>query len=159
MLPGKWRKACRHTVVIGTIAAPNTCQGYTQQADDSPMQVAERTQADKKGGHLARRLKDKRLILRESAMCLDEDKAAFEDVSKHCFFNTNNLWVNLDDLKCAPRPLLSAGQSQRSRIPPPAKTVKVSRLSRQGSCSACASSASAMELGARCRGKQGPRGK
>ena len=64
-------------------------------------QVAERTQADKKGGHLARRLKDQRLILRESAMCLDEDKAAFEDVSKHCFFNTNNLWVNLDDLKCA----------------------------------------------------------
>ena len=64
-------------------------------------QVAERTQADKKGGHLARRLKDQRLVLRESAMCLDEDKAAFEDVSKHCFFNTNNLWVNLDDLKCA----------------------------------------------------------
>lgn len=65
------------------------------------MQVAERTAADKKGGHLARRLADKRLILRESAMCLDEDKSAFEDVSKHCFFNTNNLWVNLNSLRCA----------------------------------------------------------
>ena len=28
-------------------------------------------------------------------MCPDEDKASFEDISKHKFFNTNNLWVNL----------------------------------------------------------------
>ncbi|CAL8468524.1 g8064 [Coccomyxa elongata] len=63
------------------------------------MEVAERTAADKKGGHLARRLSDGRLMLRESAMCPDEDKASFEDVSKHKFFNTNNLWVNLPKLK------------------------------------------------------------
>ena len=62
-------------------------------------QVAERTAADKKGGHLARRLADGRLMLRESAMCPDDDKAAFEDISKHKFFNTNNLWVNLPKLK------------------------------------------------------------
>ena len=67
-------------------------------------QVAERTAADKKGGHLAKRKSDQRLILRESAMCLDEDKGAFEDVSQHCFFNTNNLWVDLDSLKCALKP-------------------------------------------------------
>ena len=29
----------------------------------------------------------------------DADKAAFEDISKHKFFNTNNLWVNLEALK------------------------------------------------------------
>ncbi|EIE22492.1 UDP-glucose pyrophosphorylase [Coccomyxa subellipsoidea C-169] len=63
------------------------------------MEVAERTAADKKGGHLARRLADGRLMLRESAMCPDDDKAAFEDISKHKFFNTNNLWVNLPKLK------------------------------------------------------------
>lgn len=62
-------------------------------------QVAERTAADKKGGHLARRLADGRLMLRESAMCPDDDKATFEDISKHKFFNTNNLWVNLPKLK------------------------------------------------------------
>ena len=38
-------------------------------------------------------------MLRESAMCPDEDKASFEDISKHKFFNTNNLWVNLPKLK------------------------------------------------------------
>jgi UDP-N-acetylglucosamine pyrophosphorylase len=38
-------------------------------------------------------------MLRESAMCPDADKAAFEDISTHQFFNTNNLWVNLPQLK------------------------------------------------------------
>ena len=32
-------------------------------------------------------------------MCPDDDKASFEDISKHKFFNTNNLWVNLPKLK------------------------------------------------------------
>lgn len=38
-------------------------------------------------------------MLRESAMCPDEDKAAFEDINRHKFFNTNNLWINLPRLK------------------------------------------------------------
>lgn len=62
-------------------------------------EVAERTAADKKGGHLAKRKSDGRLVLRESAMCPDEDKGDFENISKHKFFNTNNLWVNLPSLK------------------------------------------------------------
>lgn len=46
-------------------------------------QVCERTAADKKGGHLAIRKSDGKFMLRESAMCPDTDKAAFEDISKH----------------------------------------------------------------------------
>ena len=61
--------------------------------------MAERTASDKKGGHLAKRKSDGRLVLRESAMTPDADKAAFEDISKHKFFNTNNLWVNLEKLR------------------------------------------------------------
>ena len=38
--------------------------------------------ADKKGGHLAKRKSDGRLMLRESAMCPDDDKADFENISK-----------------------------------------------------------------------------
>ena len=68
-------------------------------------QVAERTAADKKGGHLAKRKSDGRLVLRESAMTPDDDKAAFEDIGLHKFFNTNNLWVNLIKLQvCFMRP-------------------------------------------------------
>lgn len=63
------------------------------------MECCERTENDKKGGHLAIRNSDKHLILRESAMCADEDEAAFQDITKHKFFNTNNLWIRLDKLK------------------------------------------------------------
>lgn len=63
------------------------------------MECCERTENDKKGGHLAVRKEDSQLILRESAMCADEDEPAFQDVTKHRFFNTNNLWIRLDKLK------------------------------------------------------------
>jgi phosphoglucomutase len=68
---------------------------------DAPfmMECCERTENDKKGGHLAIRNSDQQLILRESAMCAKEDEPAFQDISKHRFFNTNNLWIRLDKLK------------------------------------------------------------
>jgi len=62
------------------------------------MEVAARTDADKKGGHLARSAVGG-LLLRELAQCPDEDADEFQDVRKHRFFNTNNLWVNLEALK------------------------------------------------------------
>jgi UTP--glucose-1-phosphate uridylyltransferase len=62
------------------------------------MECADRTEADKKGGHLAKQ-KDGQLILRESAQCPEEDKSKFHDVSRHKYFNTNNLWLNLKVLK------------------------------------------------------------
>lgn len=60
------------------------------------MECCRRTEADKKGGHLALRKGDSQLILRESAQCAKEDEPAFQDISRHQFFNTNNLWVRLD---------------------------------------------------------------
>ncbi len=63
------------------------------------MEVADRTPADRKGGHLAQRKSDGQLILRESAQCPPDDTAAFQDVARHRYFNTNNLWLNLPALK------------------------------------------------------------
>lgn len=63
------------------------------------MEVAERTPADRKGGHLAQRASDGRLLLRESAQCPVEDTDAFQDIARHRYFNTNNLWLNLPALK------------------------------------------------------------
>lgn len=60
------------------------------------MEVAERTASDRKGGHLARR--GERLLLRESAQCPEADQSAFQDIQRHRFFNTNNLWIRLDHL-------------------------------------------------------------
>jgi UTP--glucose-1-phosphate uridylyltransferase len=62
------------------------------------MEVADRTEVDKKGGHIAR-LHDGKLILREVAQCPEEDLVAFQDVAKHKYFNTNNIWVSLSRLK------------------------------------------------------------
>jgi UTP--glucose-1-phosphate uridylyltransferase len=63
------------------------------------MEVADRTPVDRKGGHLARRKSDRRLILRESAQCPEADMDAFQDIGRHKYFNTNNLWINLPALR------------------------------------------------------------
>ena len=64
---------------------------------DFIMEVCERTESDKKGGHLAQQ--GRRLILRESAQCAKEDEQQFQDITKHKYFNTNNLWLKLPALQ------------------------------------------------------------
>lgn len=63
------------------------------------MEVTRRTEADKKGGHLATRKADGQPILREIAQCPEEDLPEFQNIRKHRYFNTNNLWIRLDSLK------------------------------------------------------------
>jgi UTP--glucose-1-phosphate uridylyltransferase len=73
------------------------------RAEEIPflMEVTERTEADRKGGHLARRRSDGRLVLRETAQTPDEDLHALQDLSRHRFANTNNLWISLRALRDA----------------------------------------------------------
>ncbi|MDR0836615.1 MAG: UTP--glucose-1-phosphate uridylyltransferase [Propionibacteriaceae bacterium] len=63
------------------------------------MEVARRTTNDRKGGHVATRIADGRLVLRESAQTAPEDLEAFADETKHAYFNTNSLWLRLDALR------------------------------------------------------------
>ncbi|MBQ8899854.1 MAG: UTP--glucose-1-phosphate uridylyltransferase [Akkermansia sp.] len=63
------------------------------------MEVTRRTEADKKGGHLATRAVDGQPILREIAQCPDADLPEFQNIDKHRYFNTNNLWIRLDALR------------------------------------------------------------
>ena len=62
------------------------------------MEVCDRTEADKKGGHLAR-LATGGLVLREVAQCPEDEIALFQDVATFRYFNTNSLWVNLPNLR------------------------------------------------------------
>jgi len=62
------------------------------------MEVAEKTPADIKGGHLARH-KNGRLLLREAAQCPEDELDAFQNIQHYQYFNTNNIWVNLKALK------------------------------------------------------------
>lgn len=59
------------------------------------VEVCPRTQADRKGGHLAIRRRDDQLVLRDSAQTAPEDAEAFADITRHHYFNTNNLWLDL----------------------------------------------------------------
>ena len=62
------------------------------------LEVADRTEADRKGGHLARSAANGQLVLRESAQCPDDEKDEFQDIRKYRYFNTNNLWIDLTAL-------------------------------------------------------------
>ena len=68
-------------------------------AEDIPfaMEVVEGTEADRKGGHIARH-SDGRLVLRETAQVPDEDEASFRDFKRWRYYNTNSLWLNLGRL-------------------------------------------------------------
>ena len=61
-------------------------------------EVVDRTESDRKGGHLARRRSDGGLLLRETAQVPDDDQASFEDIEIHSYFNANNIWVSLHAL-------------------------------------------------------------
>ncbi len=59
------------------------------------LEVCRRTPADRKGGHLAVRASGGRLVLREVAQTGPQDAAAFADIDRHRYFNTNSMWLDL----------------------------------------------------------------
>lgn len=61
-------------------------------------EVCARTVNDRKGGQLVVRRSDGQLLLRDNAQVAPQDEAAFQDIERHPFFHTNNLWVDLDVL-------------------------------------------------------------
>ena len=84
---------------LGAAVSPELLSYFAKSGASFMMEVARRTVADKKGGHLARRRSDRRLVLREIAQCPPKDREAFGDSDRYAYFNTNNLWVNLSRLK------------------------------------------------------------
>ncbi len=85
---------------LGAVLDPGILGFMVENNHDFLMEAADRSAADRKGGHLCR-LPDGRLALRESAQCRPGDEAAFQDVGRHRFFNTNNLWLHLPSLAVA----------------------------------------------------------
>ena len=59
------------------------------------MEVVIGTEADRKGGHIARRKSDGQLVLRETAQTPEEDQESFRDYRRWRYYNTNSLWVDL----------------------------------------------------------------
>jgi UDP-N-acetylglucosamine pyrophosphorylase len=84
---------------LGAILDPVILRHFADSGAPFLMECTRRTAADRKGGHLARRKADGRLLLREVAQCPESDLDAFQDINRHLYFNTNSLWLRLDLLK------------------------------------------------------------
>jgi UTP--glucose-1-phosphate uridylyltransferase len=84
---------------LGAVLEPRILDWFAREGLPFLSESTDRTEGDRKGGHLARRRSDGGLVLRETAQVSDEDMEAFEDVSRHRFFNANNIWVDLRALQ------------------------------------------------------------
>src|SRR4051812_30883705 len=83
---------------LGAVFEPRTLAWFARERVPFLSEVIDRTEADKKGGHIARRRDGGGLVLREVAQTPDEDLDAFQDTSRHRFFNANTIWLNLEVL-------------------------------------------------------------
>jgi UTP--glucose-1-phosphate uridylyltransferase len=79
-------------------AVPDVRIAAWMAAEEIPfaMEVCRRTGMDRKGGHLARH--GSSLVLRESAQ-VPPDDTSFGDIDRWRYFNTNNLWFDLELLQ------------------------------------------------------------
>ncbi|MGV1010145.1 MAG: UTP--glucose-1-phosphate uridylyltransferase [Dermatophilaceae bacterium] len=83
---------------LGATCDPDIAAWLVQGQVPYLAEVCRRTVNDRKGGHLARRLADGRLVLRDIAMVVPGEEALFGDVGRHTTFASNNIWVDLDVL-------------------------------------------------------------
>jgi len=83
---------------LGATADPRVAGWFAASGAPFASEVCRRTAADRKGGHLAVRRRDGRLVLRETAQTAPEDVASLRDIFRHRYCNTNNLWLDLRSL-------------------------------------------------------------
>jgi UTP--glucose-1-phosphate uridylyltransferase len=84
---------------LGATPDPRVAGWFAASGAPFAIEAVRRTASDRKGGHFARRKSDGRIILRETAQTLDEDKQALADLERHRFTSTNNLWFDLRAMK------------------------------------------------------------
>jgi len=82
---------------LGAVLDPRILGWVARERIPFAMEVTDRTEADRKGGHIARR-PGGGYLLRETAQTPDEDLGALQDITRHRYVNTNNLWVDLPAL-------------------------------------------------------------
>lgn len=84
---------------LGATVEPAILGYFAKSGAPFLMETAERTAADAKGGHLARRKSTGRLVLRESSQAPTQPGgdiiSEFQDITKYKHFNTNNIWLDL----------------------------------------------------------------
>ncbi|WP_404391833.1 gephyrin-like molybdotransferase Glp [Humibacillus xanthopallidus] len=84
---------------LGATCDPDVAAWMVEHDVPFVAEVCHRTKSDRKGGHLAVRKSDGRLILRDTAMVEDGEERYFRDIRRHNTFNANNVWINLEVLR------------------------------------------------------------
>jgi UTP--glucose-1-phosphate uridylyltransferase len=79
---------------LASVLEPRVLAWMAREEIPFVMEVTDRTEADRKGGHIAAR-PGGGYLLRETAQTPDEDLDALQDIGRHKYVNTNNLWVDL----------------------------------------------------------------
>jgi UTP--glucose-1-phosphate uridylyltransferase len=80
---------------LGAVIEPRILAWLAAERLPFAMEVVEGTEADRKGGHIARR--DGRLVLRETAQAPEGDDS-FGDFRRWRHYNSNSLWMHLPTL-------------------------------------------------------------
>ncbi len=84
---------------LGARPSRTLAQHFENTGASIMIEVAKRTQADRKGGHIVRDLETGRMMLREMTQVHPEDRRSAQSIKKHPYFNTNNIWVRVDALQ------------------------------------------------------------
>jgi UTP--glucose-1-phosphate uridylyltransferase len=84
---------------LGAVPDARVAGWFARSGAPFAIEAVRRTPSDRKGGHFAVRKDDGRIVLRESAQTLEEDKEALADLDRHRFTSTNNLWFNLEAMR------------------------------------------------------------
>lgn len=84
---------------LGAVPDPRVAGWFASTGAPFAIEAVRRTASDRKGGHFARRKADGRIVLRETAQTLPEDREALADLDRHRFTSTNNLWFDLHAMK------------------------------------------------------------
>ncbi len=103
---------------LGAILDLRILEWFAREQVPFLMEVAERTESDQKGGHLAR-LRNGKFTLREWAQCPPGEADDFRDIQRYRHFNTNNVWINLKAFDrllrandgCLPLPMMCNAKS------------------------------------------------
>lgn len=84
---------------LGAVPDAKIAGWFAGSGSPFAIEAVRRTPSDRKGGHFATRKSDGRIVLRETAQTLPEDKEALADLSRHQYMSTNNIWINLIALR------------------------------------------------------------
>jgi UTP--glucose-1-phosphate uridylyltransferase len=86
---------------LGAVPDAHVAGWFASSGAPFAIEAVRRTLSDRKGGHFARRRSDGRIVLRETAQTLPEDQKALQDLSRHRYCSTNNIWFDLQAMKDA----------------------------------------------------------